>query len=424
MQKQIQDFEKITGLVPNDLFLISHVGKTASTSLATVIAYTNAQVLPSISSLTNKVNALSSLNPAETARLTSSVSSLSSGLLSVNLLLSGLSVDTNTLNSYILSLSASLLPVISEVLYLSSRELSITSDVSRLSSDFLNQETYNLSISSNVLELSAQLDSLETTFNTVVTDGLSAAYEIIIANSPGVLTDFYEWKPTFTSTISSLSSVSDQLISSVSLLSAAYSSLSAFPGSLNEQLTGINTSLSSYQVIINSISSSYITFGDHSLQSNGTITISPSSEFIISTHNSDNSKTNNWVFDSEGVLNIPGTVIYSSDTATQLLDTSLSVQKLNSGTYTLPDGAEGQIMHFVPCSNTAGDTLTQIYIENARFWVIDNLGHKFAVASEFYWIPWVLNNHRLDPVYDIFPSIATAIFTDGAWNISTGGRNW
>jgi hypothetical protein len=170
------------------------------------------------------------------------------------------------------------------------------------------------------------------------------------------------------------------------------------------------------------------------IKSENTITVAPSGDMIISTTNADGSKTFNWIFDKEGALSIPGAVKYATNPedggpyAQPIdLDISLSVQKLNSGTYNLPDGDEGQIMHFVPKSLATGDTSTQIYIANARYWIIDPSGYggrKIAVTSPFYWMPWVLSNHRLDPVYDIFPSIAVAIFTDGAWNISTGGRNW
>ena len=306
----------------------------------------------------------------------------------------------------ITSLSASYLLNTSDILSLSANVSSLSASYLLNTSDILTLSADNVSLSANYLLNTS--DILTLSADNV---SLSASY---LLNSSDILTlsaDYASLSASYLLNSSDILSLSENIIS----------------------LSGNVLDLNSLSVTVDLLSAtgildSYIKFSPDEIHGRGTLTISPSSNLLIQTSDSINSKI--WSFDNSGQLTLPGNLIFSVDptdggpyTSPVELDVTLSVQKLNSGIYNLPDGVEGQIMYFVPKSNSVGDTSTQVYISNARYWIIDGLGHKLAVTSSIYWVPWILHDHRLDPVYDIMPTITTAIFTDGAWNISTGGRD-
>jgi hypothetical protein len=120
---------------------------------------------------------------------------------------------------------------------------------------------------------------------------------------------------------------------------------------------------------------------------------------------------------------IHGTTVYSTRTiystvesiggsdsgSATALDLTKAVQVLdsadtNNDTFSLADGVEGQIMYFVP----KGTTTAGIYviIDNARTWN----GSSYITGS-FAWVPFDVDGGTN------FKSLATAIFTDGAWNL-------
>jgi hypothetical protein len=163
------------------------------------------------------------------------------------------------------------------------------------------------------------------------------------------------------------------------------------------------------------------------------------------------SASHNWDFNSNGTTTIPGgvtapsftgslfgTASYSitsnyatsagsTTTATNFsvltttnaadpIDLTKQVHKLVQGQYTLIDGTEGQILYFTLKDN-ADYTLVNITINHARYIRIGAIAETLIDSK---WTPFVGGPTGSDATYQI-PGIATAIFTDGAWNVMVGG---
>ena len=93
------------------------------------------------------------------------------------------------------------------------------------------------------------------------------------------------------------------------------------------------------------------------------------------------------------------------------LDLTNQVFALGTGTWRLPDGMDGQICYFT--MQTTGDATTAlVIIDNVR--VIRN--NIAQIQSSAIWAPFDnVANSAVDAT-----STVTAVFTDGAWNVSQG----
>jgi hypothetical protein len=128
-----------------------------------------------------------------------------------------------------------------------------------------------------------------------------------------------------------------------------------------------------------------------------------------------NSKT--WSFANNGVLTIPGSTIHVTDELTFddtpiAIDVTKSVHKLANGSYTLSDGEEGQFLYLVPQTGTTPSGV-EITINNAR--VVTESASEVRVGDSF--LPFSgssISNLRC---------VVTMIFTDGAWNLSSGEQD-
>jgi hypothetical protein len=128
-----------------------------------------------------------------------------------------------------------------------------------------------------------------------------------------------------------------------------------------------------------------------------------------------NSKT--WSFANNGILTIPGSTIHVTDELTFddtpiAIDVTKSVHKLANGSYTLSDGEEGQFLYLVPQTGTTPDGV-EITINNAR--VVTESASEVRVGDSF--LPFSgssISNLRC---------VVTMIFTDGAWNLSSGEQD-
>lgn len=124
--------------------------------------------------------------------------------------------------------------------------------------------------------------------------------------------------------------------------------------------------------------------------------------------------------DSGDLGGTPGTTITVSvysviqETPTAI-DLTKSVNKLTEGEYTLADGIEGQIMYLVP---QTGATINGIYIviENVR--ILNDMTSPAAIINNPAYYPFS------DAGVTWNNNIATLIFTDGAWNVSTGAMDY
>jgi hypothetical protein len=121
-----------------------------------------------------------------------------------------------------------------------------------------------------------------------------------------------------------------------------------------------------------------------------------------------------WTFADDGVTYLPGSTVQGTVTSTYddtpiVLDVTKAIHKLANGEYSLADGQEGQIIYIVP--QTGATPLgVELYITNAR--VVSNSYSE--VINNGLFLPFsgsVNNNLR---------NVITLIFTDGAWNLSTG----
>ena len=118
---------------------------------------------------------------------------------------------------------------------------------------------------------------------------------------------------------------------------------------------------------------------------------------------------NTWTFSGNGALTLPGVLIKSTVAKTgggvgteTAIDLTKSVNKLTTGTYTLADGVDGQIMYLV--RQTTATTAVTVTVANSRL-------DGFMQTD----IPFTPFTDGTDPT-----NMATLIFTDSAWQ-SMGG---
>jgi Major tropism determinant N-terminal domain len=144
---------------------------------------------------------------------------------------------------------------------------------------------------------------------------------------------------------------------------------------------------------------------------------------------SNNLHMNTWQFDAAGKTILPGAVVASKTTAkvgvvsittasdATLLDLNKQIQYLDVGdgthyNYYLPDGVEGQIMHFVAKQSTEMHYIT-IFCDHIRYRNSATLGGASSGYGD--WIPFsngtFMGNGR---------TMGTGIFIDGAWNFDGG----
>lgn len=100
---------------------------------------------------------------------------------------------------------------------------------------------------------------------------------------------------------------------------------------------------------------------------------------------------------------------------TTALDLTKAVQKLTSGNYSLADGASGQMMHFVPQTGGDADDIKITFANARRF---DSSTGVSSVASTVVWYPFDKTAYTAAGLET--PTMTTALFTDGAWNVSSG----
>ena len=93
------------------------------------------------------------------------------------------------------------------------------------------------------------------------------------------------------------------------------------------------------------------------------------------------------------------------------IDLTKSVNELTSGTYTLADGVQGQIMYLVPRTGASLSTIT-VTVANAR--VMYTGSNPAAVYVAKAWQPFV------PTINGPTQNISTLIFTSGAWQANTG----
>jgi len=142
----------------------------------------------------------------------------------------------------------------------------------------------------------------------------------------------------------------------------------------------------------------------------------------IGTYNASNDE-NNWLFDTDGSLTLPGAINNSTKTTTgsgdpaypTAIDLTKTVNKLadNLGsTYTLADGHEGQIMYLVP---QTGATMTGVNVTVNHARIIDNSTSTALVVTDALLAPF---NCSATPVPTM--GVTTLIFTDSAWQADAG----
>lgn len=100
---------------------------------------------------------------------------------------------------------------------------------------------------------------------------------------------------------------------------------------------------------------------------------------------------------------------------TTALNLTKAVQKLTSGNYSLANGTNGQIMHFVPQTGSDADNI-KITLANAQRF--DSTTGVSSVAATVVWYPYDKAAYSAAGLET--PTLTTAIFTDGAWNVSSG----
>lgn len=94
-----------------------------------------------------------------------------------------------------------------------------------------------------------------------------------------------------------------------------------------------------------------------------------------------------------------------------VLDQAKQIFVLGTGTYTLANGSDGQICYFVTHSTgTPGNTV--VNVDNIR--IISN--NEATIAISALWYPFDTVAGAISDA----STTATAIFTEGAWNVSQG----
>jgi hypothetical protein len=181
------------------------------------------------------------------------------------------------------------------------------------------------------------------------------------------------------------------------------------------------------------------TLGGPSIEFDGPVPASPwtvqSSDYVapVYSYQPVNVKVaaNTWSFNTDGTTTLPGPIVNpknitinatgSGDPAyPTALDLAASINKLTNNTgsnYTLADGYEGQIMHLVP-KNGATTGGICVVITNARILRNADRSTSAEIIANAAYYPFA--NSTDNPVQNI----ATLIFTDGAWNASTGSFDY
>jgi hypothetical protein len=144
----------------------------------------------------------------------------------------------------------------------------------------------------------------------------------------------------------------------------------------------------------------------------------------------ENPVTKAWYFGTDGSLTLPGQInniiggtittgdYWGDPVYPQAVDLTKTINKLSDNTgssYTLADGVEGQIMYLVP-KNSA--TITGIYVVIANTRILNSVTTSAAVFTDVWYYPFA------DASTAWNNNIATLIFTDGAWNVSTGSFDY
>ena len=198
------------------------------------------------------------------------------------------------------------------------------------------------------------------------------------------------------------------------------------PSTNNSTNTAVRlTNFSTGGVTIESNSNTWI-FGEDSV-----LTIPGEIKSTVNTgpvviNSSDNSFTYSWTFGETGTLTLPGSVVNSTANSIgtgdnvypTALDLTKTINKLTDNTgsyYTLADGVEGQIMYLVPKDGATVAGIA-VFIEHAR--ILNNATTTATVINNPEYFPFTgaatnWNNN-----------MATLIFTDGAWNVSTGSFDY
>jgi hypothetical protein len=147
--------------------------------------------------------------------------------------------------------------------------------------------------------------------------------------------------------------------------------------------------------------------------------------------------SNTWGFSNTGALTFPDSTIQTTaytnlSTATptsnrsdfttppvSALNLTKKVQKLGPGHYTVANGVEGQIMYFVPAP---GSNATQVYVQfaNARAFLYDGT----LYTNSPWYVNMFQNNQGTADDSHPYETLVTAIFTDGAWQISGWNSKW
>jgi hypothetical protein len=109
----------------------------------------------------------------------------------------------------------------------------------------------------------------------------------------------------------------------------------------------------------------------------------------------------------QGIPGMSGGLLEVSAPAPEELDLKNSVFALSNGTYRLPEGKDGQLVHFV-ITDDADITRINVIVSTLRY----TDGSRILVERDKNWIPFDVN---------ISPNtMVSALFTQGAWNINGG----
>jgi hypothetical protein len=109
----------------------------------------------------------------------------------------------------------------------------------------------------------------------------------------------------------------------------------------------------------------------------------------------------------QGIPGMSGGLLEVSAPAPEELDLKNSVFALSNGTYRLPEGKDGQLVHFV-ITDDADITRINVIVSTLRY----THGSSVRTEKDENWIPFDTN---------ISPNtMVSALFTQGAWNINGG----
>jgi hypothetical protein len=117
---------------------------------------------------------------------------------------------------------------------------------------------------------------------------------------------------------------------------------------------------------------------------------------------------------TDGVDDMSINVSAVTNTGSGVIDLTKQTHVLETGDYTLADGYEGQVLHFV-LKLGATNVFNSVWVQVAN---VRYINPNDATTSEFtstWWAPFSKANDNY-----ILNGVATAVFADGAWNL-TGG---